>query len=147
MARTGPQTALNSARVDQRADRQNTVVTVTRKVRVPAALKGWHEIARGWYLALKYDGQAQLYEQSDWHIARHIAQLMSEYYEAPREERTAAERNHILNLLDKIHANPDARQRARIEVLHLLNQEQPAAGEATAKPSRIEEIRRRKTRS
>ncbi|MYA17668.1 MAG: hypothetical protein F4Z28_13365 [Gammaproteobacteria bacterium] len=145
MAKTGPLPATNDARVAQHADRQNTVITVTRKVRIPAAIKGWHELARGWYLALKFDGQAQLYQQSDWHVARHIAQLMSDYHNASIEDRTASERLHILTLLDKIYATPEARQRARIEVRFLLEENRSPPGDEPKSPSRIEELRRRKT--
>ena len=145
MPKPGPLPAPNQARIAQHADRQNTVITVTRKVRIPAAIKGWHELARGWYLALKFDGQAQLYQQSHWHIARHIAQLMSDYYHAPREDRTPSERIHILELLKQIYATPEALQRARIEVQFLLEAGEKSE-EPPKKPSRIEQLRRRKTR-
>lgn len=47
------------------------------KVRVPAASRDWHPIARDWYRSLKASGQSRFYEPSDWATARYYAELMS----------------------------------------------------------------------
>lgn len=51
---------------------------VSGKVRVPAASKDWHPVARRWYLSLRTSGQAQFYEPSDWAYAQLVAEMMSE---------------------------------------------------------------------
>lgn len=46
-------------------------------VEIPEPGRGWHRIARAWYLALADSGQARYYEPSDWSTAFLIAELMS----------------------------------------------------------------------
>lgn len=143
MPNRGPLPTRNGVRVDRRSSRQNTVIRVTGKVTIPAALKDWHPIAKGWYQALKKDGQAVLYEPSDWHVARIIAQLISDEFSVPPEERVGARMGQIFGLLKQIYGTPDARQRAHIEIHRVPETE---AEEQPPKPTReekMEEFRQR----
>lgn len=52
-------------------------VRMVGPVKVPAADRSWHRVARDWYHSLKDSGQAQHYEPSDWQAARLVAFEMS----------------------------------------------------------------------
>lgn len=47
------------------------------KVRVPAADRKWHPVARRWYQSLTKSGQSAFYEPSDWATAFLIAESIS----------------------------------------------------------------------
>src|SRR5689334_6997128 len=54
-----------------------TKATAAAKVRVPAADRKWHPVARRWYQSLRESGQSQFYEPSDWATAFVLAESMS----------------------------------------------------------------------
>lgn len=52
-------------------------VAVSGEVKIPAASKDWHPLAKRWYQSLKGSGQAQFYEPSDWAVAGIVAEVLS----------------------------------------------------------------------
>lgn len=56
---------------------QVDAVTMTGAVKAPPAGRGWHPIARRWYLSLKESGQSAYYEPSDWAYAQLLADQLS----------------------------------------------------------------------
>lgn len=60
---------------------------VMRPVKIPAASRKWHKIARDLYNSLKTSGQSDYYQNSDWAMAWSLCDDLSRYkYE---EDRTA----------------------------------------------------------
>jgi hypothetical protein len=57
-----------------------------RSVRIPAADKDWHPIAKRWYNSLKTSGQRDFYQNSDWAFAYSVADDLS-YYKKPLTNR------------------------------------------------------------
>ena len=89
-------------------------VKIVGAVRVPAADKTWHPIARRWYLSLKRSGQAQFYEPSDWMTAKYTADLMSRLL---NDDRPSAEMVKALNpLMASLLTTEGERRRVRMEI-------------------------------
>lgn len=90
-------------------------VHVTGAVRVPAADRAWHPIAKRWYQSLKKSGQARFYEPSDWMTARYTAELMSRLLN--QGERPSAQLVASLNsLMSSLLVTEGDRRRVRMEI-------------------------------
>ena len=99
-------------------------VRVTGAVRVPAADRAWHPIAKRWYQSLKKSGQARFYEPSDWATACYTAELMSRLLN--QGERPSSQLVASLNsLMSSLLVTEGDRRRVRMEVERL--EAQPAA--------------------
>ena len=61
-----------------------------RPVRIPAADKDWHPIAKRFYNSLKTSGQCDFYQNSDWAFAYSVADDLS-YYKSPLVNRDGEE--------------------------------------------------------
>jgi len=61
-------------------------------VRIPAANKDWHPIAKRFYNSLKTSGQSDFYQNSDWAFAYSVADDLS-YYKKPLVNRDGEEYN------------------------------------------------------
>ena len=116
----------NSERLRTNADSQNRTVTRTGKVRVPAARKDWHEVARRWYLSLRTSGQSDFYEPSDWAMAQLVASGASKLLTQTQFSSTLFA--EVLHGMDLLLTTEAARRRARVEVQRTLSevQEVPA---------------------
>jgi hypothetical protein len=84
------------------------------KVRVPAADRDWHPIAKRWYKSLKTSGQSAYYEPSDWATAQYVADLMSRLLskETPSAEMVKA----ITPLMTSLVTTEGERRRVRLEI-------------------------------
>jgi hypothetical protein len=106
-------------RSDQRRRRnkpavETTKVEATKPVAKPAASKGWHPIAKGWYSSLSDSAQSQFYEPSDWHSARFAAEIMSRV--ANGEQVSASEVSTMAKLMSELLVTEGARRRVRMEI-------------------------------
>jgi hypothetical protein len=67
---SGPVPSINEDLSRPRERKGKEIVPVTkgelRPVRIPAADKDWHPIAKRWYNSLKTSGQSDFYQQRDW---------------------------------------------------------------------------------
>ena len=61
-----------------------------RPVRIPAANRDWHPIAKRFYNSLKTSGQSDFYQNSDWAFAYSVADDLS-YYKKPLVNRDGEE--------------------------------------------------------
>ncbi len=128
-------------RSDQRRRRNKPevdteTVTASGAVRRPAASKGWHPIARGWYEALGKSAQSRFYEPSDWHSARLCAEIMSKV--AMGDDVSSAEIGAMSKLMSELLVTEGSRRRVRLEI-----ERTAAAGKAPAGVTAIDEYRRR----
>ena len=96
------------------------------KVRIPAADKGWHPIARDWYRSLRSSGQASYYEPSDWQTARLLADQMSRLLYA--DELNASLLNAIIQASRDLMTTEGQRRRLRLELTR--EQAEPVADPA-----------------
>ena len=89
-------------------------VRMPGKVRVPAADRDWHPIAKRWYKSLKTSGQSAYYEPSDWATAQYVADLMSRLLskETPSAEMVKA----ITPLMTSLVTTEGERRRVRLEI-------------------------------
>jgi len=120
----GPVPKRDSERRRQnKAEVPTDTVKTAGRVRIPAASKGWHAIAREWYLSLKDSGQSKFYEPSDWMTAKYAADLMSKLlsYERPSAQLVAS----LNSLLASLLATEGDRRRVRMEIERI-----PAGGPA-----------------
>ena len=144
MAKPGPLPKHNAVRVNQHSSRQNTVIRVSGKpIKPPPADRSWHKRAKLWYRRLRHDAQAALYEPSDWEIARLIGDLITDELSIPPVDRKGARLRQIFDLLKQLYCTPEARQRARIEIQRVVDNDEAPADRDGKPPSKIEELRRR----
>lgn len=83
-------------------------------VKVPAASKDWHPIARDWFRSLAKSGQSQYYTASDWQAARYLAEMMSRSLQS--EKVNAQLISTIMSGMTDLLATEGARRRARLEL-------------------------------
>jgi hypothetical protein len=94
-----------------------------RKVRIPAANKDWHPIAKRWYNSLKVSGQSDFYQTSDWAFAYSVADDLS-YYKNPLVNRDGEEYHKrsgqmlqsIYSAMERLLVTEGDRRRVRIEL-------------------------------
>ena len=84
------------------------------RVRVPAASRDWHPIARDWYRSLRASGQSRYYEPSDWQTARMLADQMSRMLLA--DELNASLLNAIVQASRDLMTTEGQRRRMRLEL-------------------------------
>lgn len=84
MASRGPAPKRSSERRRRNSPATQTVEAQGPRVAMPPASRGWHQIARKWYVSLADSGQSQFYEPSDWERARYIAELVSRSLRSPK---------------------------------------------------------------
>jgi hypothetical protein len=104
--------------------------TVTGKVRVPAADRDWHPIARDWYRSLRQSGQSRYYEPSDWQTARMLADSMSRMLLA--DDPNASMLNAIVQASRDLLTTEGQRRRLRLELTRETVTSDPAADAASA---------------
>lgn len=104
-----------------------TKLAVAGKVRIPAASKEWHPLARDWYLSLRKSGQSHYYEASDWQFARYTAEMMSSHLEGRRSSMMFAE---LIRAMDQLLVTEASRRRSRMEIERALAPEDSDAVEA-----------------
>lgn len=94
-----------------------------RPVRIPAADKDWHPIAKRLYNSLKTSGQSDWYQNSDWALAWSICEDLS-YYKTPRVNRDGEEYHKrsgqmlqtIYTAMERLLVTEGDRRRVRIEL-------------------------------
>ena len=90
------------------------VVQMSGPVRVPAASKEWHPVARRWYLALKQSGEAVYFEPSDWAAAQYVAEAMSRNLKTDRFSGQLFA--SVWSAMESLLTTEAARRRVRMEV-------------------------------
>lgn len=85
-----------------------------RPVSVPNAdRKNWHARATNWFDSLKTSGQADYYQDSDWAMAKIIADYLTLWYERPR----AMDMANIETMMSKLGTTEGARRQIlRVEL-------------------------------
>lgn len=111
-------------------------VTASGQVRRPAASKGWHPIAKGWYESLSKSAQSRFYEASDWHSARLVADIMSRVSQGGTV--SSAEVAAMSKLMSELLVTEGSRRRVRLEIERAAE-----SGKAPAGVTAIDEYRRR----
>jgi len=94
-----------------------------RPVRIPAADRNWHPIARRLYNSLKTSGQRDFYQNSDWALAWSICEDLSVYKE-PCHDRNGVEYykrsgqmlQTIYTAMERLLVTEGDRRRVRIEL-------------------------------
>ncbi|MFC8719669.1 hypothetical protein [Kitasatospora sp. NPDC057198] len=82
---------------------------VMRPVRIPNADRSWHPIARRLWDALKFSGQSDFYQDSDWAFAYSLREDLSAYKKSNKRSGPDAP-DDLLGL------RAAARRRVRIEL-------------------------------
>lgn len=85
-----------------------------RPVTIPNAdRKNWHVRATSWFDSLKTSGQADFYQDSDWAMAKIIADYLTLWYERPR----AMDMANIETMMSKLGTTEGARRQIlRVEL-------------------------------
>jgi len=124
---TGPVPRRSADLARPRERKGGDVVPVTkgqlRPVRIPAADKDWHPIAKRLYNSLKKSGQADFYQQSDWALAWSICEDLS-YYKTPLTNRDGEQYSKrsgqmlqtIYTAMERLLVTEGDRRRVRIEL-------------------------------
>lgn len=101
----------------RRANKPETPVTTaaaSREVKVPAASRDWHPLARDMYRSLAESGQSAFFEPSDWQSARLAAEATSRLLNSDRFSAV------LLAAVDSMWSNllmtEASRRRLRIEL-------------------------------
>ncbi len=101
-------------------------------VRVPAASRHWHPIARDWYRSLAKSGQSRFYEPSDWQTARLLADQIDRLLRA--DDPNASMLNAIVQASRDLMTTEGQRRRMRLE---LVREETPADDSGAARVDNI----------
>ena len=83
-------------------------------VRVPAASRTWHPLAKAWYASLKASGQSRYYEPSDWQTARILADQIDRMLKL--DEPNATLLNVIMQASRDLMTTEGQRRRMRLEL-------------------------------
>lgn len=83
-------------------------------VRVPAADKDWHPIAKRWYRALRESGQSTYFEPSDWAAAQYVAEAITRNLEGQRFNGQLF--SSVWSAMESLLTTESARRRVRMEV-------------------------------
>lgn len=115
MGQRGPIPKRSEARRRRNVEsKTEQVAPVVAKVRVPAADRKWHRLARAWYESLAESGQSRFFEPSDWAAARYVAEVMSRSLAG--EEISATLFRAVWSSLGDLMTTEAARRRLRLEV-------------------------------
>lgn len=124
---TGPVPRRSADLARPRERKSSNIVPVTkgvmRPVRIPAADKTWHPIAKRLYSSLKKSGQSDFYQQSDWALAWSICEDLS-VYKTPSHDRMGVEYykrsgqmlQTIYTAMERLLVTEGDRRRVRIEL-------------------------------
>ena len=95
-----------------------------RPVSIPNAdRKNWHPRALSWYESLKSSGQQDYYQDSDWQMAKIIADYLTLWYSKPR----AMDMANIETMMSKLGTTEGARRQIlRVELDEIVEEDRSA---------------------
>ena len=95
-----------------------------RPVSIPNAdRKNWHPRAISWFDSLKSSGTADFYQDSDWAMAKIIADYLTRWYQNPK----AMDMQNILTMMGRLGTTEgDRRQILRVELEPVVEEDKSA---------------------
>lgn len=99
----------------QRAPSARAAGNGARVVKVPAASRDWHPIAKRLWKAMQESGQARFYEPSDWAVAYSLMDGLSHYKAQSRQSGQMLQT--IMSSLTSLTLTEGDRRRLQIELV------------------------------